>query len=270
MFQSFFLGGFECSTHRQPSGRRLDLVAATAHDRHAAADYARLRSYGILTVREGIRWHLIERTPHQYDFASVLPMVRAARDVGMQVIWDLCHFGWPDDLDVFSPDFIWRFERLARAFASLLAGETDHPSFIAPINEISFLAWASGEVGCFEPFAQGRGDTLKVQLVTAAIAGVEAVRAVAPRARVCQLDPVFHVIADPGRPYERRAAEAARQSQYQAWDMLAGRLHPHLGGREPLPGHHWRALLSLESVAVRGPSRRRPAHLADAHRVPSV
>lgn len=39
-------------------------------------------------------------------------MVRAARDVGMQVIWDSPHFGWPDDLNVFSPDFIWRSERL--------------------------------------------------------------------------------------------------------------------------------------------------------------
>jgi hypothetical protein len=125
LFRSFFLGGFECSTHRQPCGRRLDLIAATSYDRHAASDYARLKAHGINTVREGLRWHLIEVTPGRYDFAGVLPMLRAARAAGMQVIWDLFHYGWPDDLDIFHPEFVRRFARLARAFAGLLAGETD-------------------------------------------------------------------------------------------------------------------------------------------------
>src|SRR4051812_21164917 len=71
IFQSFFSGGFECSTHRSQCGRRLDLIAATAHDKHAVYDYARLREQGIRTVREGIRWHLIEQTPNRYDFSSM-------------------------------------------------------------------------------------------------------------------------------------------------------------------------------------------------------
>jgi hypothetical protein len=78
LLASFFIGGLECSTHRIPSGQRLDMVAATAHDLHAAADYDRLAQYEIRTVREGIRWHLIERTPLKYDFGSLLPLVRAA------------------------------------------------------------------------------------------------------------------------------------------------------------------------------------------------
>jgi beta-glucosidase/6-phospho-beta-glucosidase/beta-galactosidase len=232
LFRSFFLGGFECSTHRLASGKRLDLVAATGHDRHAAADYARLRARGILTVREGIRWHLIERAPYRYEFESVLPMVRAARDAGMQVMWDLCHFGWPDDLDILGADFVPRFARLARAFAVLLAGETDTTPLIAPINEISFVAWAAGDMGRIYPFRRGRGNEVKEQLVRATIAGIEAVWDVSPRARIFHVDPVFNVVADPARPHERAVAEANRQSQYQAWDMLAGRQAPHLGGRD--------------------------------------
>jgi hypothetical protein len=42
LFKSFFLGGFECSNHRRSDGRRLDLIAATGHDRWAAHDYAEL------------------------------------------------------------------------------------------------------------------------------------------------------------------------------------------------------------------------------------
>jgi len=63
LFQSWFIGGFECSTHRRRDGRRLDLLASTHHDVNAAADYRMLADHGIRTVRDGLRWHLIETTP---------------------------------------------------------------------------------------------------------------------------------------------------------------------------------------------------------------
>ena len=231
LFPSFFLGGFECSTHRLASGRRLDLVASTAHDRYAAQDYARLRERGIKAAREGLRWHLIEASPGHLDFASVRPILRAARDAGVLVLWDLLHYGWPDDLDIFGPEFVPRFARLARAFAELLAEESPGPHWIAPVNEISFLSWVGGEIGQINPFARSRGIELKEQLVRAAIAAIEATWAVLPGARIAQVDPAFHVIADPARPAEAPAAEAYRCAMFQAWDMLSGRLRPELGGR---------------------------------------
>src|SRR5947199_885656 len=79
VFNGFFAAGFECSTHRLRSGRRLDLIAATQHDRFAQLDYARLQRQGIRLAREGVRWHLVEATPGRYDFSSVLPIMRAAR-----------------------------------------------------------------------------------------------------------------------------------------------------------------------------------------------
>ena len=39
LFKSFFMGGFECSTHRLPTGKRLDLVSSTQHDTFVASDY---------------------------------------------------------------------------------------------------------------------------------------------------------------------------------------------------------------------------------------
>ena len=231
LFRSFFSGGFECSTHRRPDGRRLDMVAATAHDRHVAADYRRLRENGIRTAREGIRWHLTERSPGRYDFSSVLPQVRAARDAGLQVIWDVCHYGWPDDLDPFGAEFARRLGQLAGAFTRLLVEEGESVPFLAPINEISFLTWAGGEMGYLNPFGVRRGDELKRRLVRATIAAIDAIRNVAPGARICHVDPVFHAIADESRPHEASAAEECRQLQYEAWDMLAGRQQPHLGGR---------------------------------------
>ena len=38
IFNSFFMGGFEWSTHKDRNGRRLDLIASTRHDEFAEAD----------------------------------------------------------------------------------------------------------------------------------------------------------------------------------------------------------------------------------------
>src|SRR5690349_17140658 len=98
-FQSFFLGGFECSTHRLRNGKRLDLVHATRHDEFAVSDFRLLQRYGIFSAREGLRWHLIEQRPNHFDFSSARAIIDAACQTGMQVIWDLWHYGWPDDID---------------------------------------------------------------------------------------------------------------------------------------------------------------------------
>ena len=236
-FRSFFLGGFECSTHRLRSGKRLDLLEATRHTEFFQADYRRLQEQGICSARSGIRWHLIETAPYRYDFSSVLPMIRAANDAGMQVIWDICHYGWPDGLDIFRPKFVDRFAALAQAFARLLREESDAAPLLTPINEISYFSWAAGEVEYMNPFARGRGLELKTQLVRAAIAGMEAVWDVAPQAQFIHVEPLIRVIAHPDRPQDRQAAEAYSNSQYQAWDMLLGREWPQLGGAEKYVSH---------------------------------
>jgi hypothetical protein len=231
-FRSFFLGGFECSTHRIRSGRRLDVVAGSRHDRWVREDYERLRSERILAAREGLRWHLIEKRPGHLDFSTALPFVRAAREIGIQLVWDLCHYGWPDDLDVWTPEFVERFANLADGFARLLAVETDAPPFIAPVNEISFFSWASGQVGWFYPYARRRGGELKAQLVRAAIAATRAVRAVDRNTRIVHTDPLINVVASPRKPQDERQAEGYRQAQYDAVEMVLGRQRPELGGRE--------------------------------------
>ena len=230
LFDSYFLGGFECATHRRFHGRRLDLLAATGHDRAVAQDYRALVQHGIRTVRDGVRWHLIETVPGCYDWASFLPMLHAARAVGVQVIWDLCHYGWPDDLDIWSPAFIERFARFARAVAQLVRNETETTAFYCPVNEISYWSWAGAEVARFNPGVRRRGAELKQQLVRAAIAATEAIWSVDGQARIVQVDPVIHVVARPERPRDRQPAEAYRCAQFQAWDMLSGRLCPELGG----------------------------------------
>src|SRR3954467_5844649 len=157
LFQSWFIGGFESSTHRRRDGHRLDPLAPTRHDVNAAADYRMLADHGIRTVRDGVRWHLIETTPGHYDWSSFLPMLRAARDTGTQVIWDVAHYGWPDDIDIWSPAFVDRFADFAGALARVVREETDAVPFYVLVNEMSFWSWAGGDVAYMNPFAVDRG-----------------------------------------------------------------------------------------------------------------
>ena len=230
LFPSFFIGGFECASHQLLSGRRLDLVSATGHDRHVVKDYEGLQQLGIKVARDGIRWHLIEPTPYHYDFSSVLPMLRAARETRTQIIWDLCHYGWPNDLDIFSPEFIRRFACMVKAFVRVLVDETDLPPFVAPINEISFFAWAGGESAYLNPFETERPHELKAQLVRAAIEAIEAAWSINPQVRIVHTDPLINVVHNLDRPEEFAIAEYYRLLMFQAWDMLAGSRRPELGG----------------------------------------
>ena len=132
LFKSFFIGGFECSTHYGPHRRRLDLLAATGHDRFVMLDYARLREYGIYTVREGVRWHRVETTPGQYTFDEVRNHIRAAEDMEIQVIWDLLHFGYPDDIDPFDSAFIYLYTWQGYP---LLRGQASYPIVLKPLEE---------------------------------------------------------------------------------------------------------------------------------------
>jgi hypothetical protein len=229
LFRSFWIGGFESASHINRSGVRIDMVSATQHDRQVDEDYARLADWGISTVREGARWHLLE-TGSGFDFSSLLSTVEAARRRRIQVIWALCHYGWPDDLDIMVPGFVDRFARYCGRVARFLADHTDGIQFYTPINEISFLAWAAGEKAYIHPYRNDAGRAIKEQLIRATIAGIEAIWAVDRTARIMHTEPLIHVLTPRGRPDLARAAANQRAAQFEAWDMLAGAMEPQLGG----------------------------------------
>src|SRR6185437_9153265 len=203
----------------------------THHDRFAREDYLRLHEQGMRSARDGLRWHLIEASPGRHDFSSALPPLGAALETRTQVIWDLFHYGWPDWLDLFAPRFIDAFAKYARAFARLWREETNEVLFVCPTNEISFFSWAAGDGAVLNPFCNHRGDELKAQLVRANIAACEALWDVDKRTRIAQIDPMINVLPlDPNSDEQVRAAENYRMSQFEAWDMIEGRLKPELGG----------------------------------------
>jgi hypothetical protein len=232
LFKSFWQAGFECSTHTLKSGKRLDLVHSTGHDRFANQDFTRMKALGMLTAREGLRWHLIESQPGKYDFSSELPILEAAQRQGIQIIWDLFHFGWPSGLDIFAPEWVERFACLASAFGRLLQKEMSETPFVAPVNEMSFFAWAGGDTQYINPFATGRGAELKRQLVRGAVKASDAIRSEISNVRLVSPEPVIHIVGDPNKPDDVLHAAQYESSMFESWDMLSGRVQPELGGKE--------------------------------------
>jgi beta-glucosidase/6-phospho-beta-glucosidase/beta-galactosidase len=232
LFPTFFLSGFECSTFCWKERGRRDLVSETQHQRHAREDYHALRMLGIAVAREGIPWPLVDRGG-EFDFARIAPFIDAMNAERILPVWDLCHYGYPDDVDPFRAGFVERFARYCRAAAEHVVPRVRGPHFFTPINEITFWGFCGGEWGWVAPYGRDRATRLAFRkvLCEAAIAGVKAIREVDPQARMLHVEPLIQVVPPRDRPdLADEARHEATDDAFFAWDVLGGRRHPELGG----------------------------------------
>jgi len=226
------MAGFECSDHLNRSGIRINLRKTTEHDIRVSQDYQLLNNAGISVAREGICWSEVEKEPYSYDFSRLIPFYKAAEEYGIQIIWDLCHFGFPDDLFPTHPQFSNRFKALAEEFCLFHRSHSSQPLWVIPINEISFLAWFGGENKGTVPYTTHTGWEMKYHLCKAAIQGIHRIKEILPNSIILLAEPLIKVHSS-----EKDGAAAAREKhayQYQAADMILGRICPELGGSENL------------------------------------
>jgi beta-glucosidase/6-phospho-beta-glucosidase/beta-galactosidase len=232
IFPTFFLSGFECSTFLWKDRRRRNLTEETQHRAHARGDYDMLRELGIAVAREGIPWPLVDKGG-RYDFSPIDPMIEAMRQTQILPIWDLCHYGYPDDLDPFSENFASRFADYCRAATEYVVARLRGPYYFTPINEITFFSFCGGEWGWVAPYKTSREDRfrLRLALCAAAIAGVKAIREIEPSARMVHIDPLVQVVAPRDRPDQIEAANHETYTDsFLAWDIICGKERPELGG----------------------------------------
>jgi len=232
VFKSFLMGGFECADHINRSGQRINLLKETQHDVRVEEDYHALSLLGIKVVREGICWSEVERSPGFYDFSEVKNRISCAEKYGIQQIWDLIHFGYPDGLFPTHPLFCDRFTALCSAFADLYSCYANQRLMVVPVNEISFLAWHSGDVRGTVPFAVNSGWDIKYHLCKAAILGIKALRDILPDCCVMLVEPLVkvHPVCDEDSEHVFHMNE----HQHQAMDIILGRICPELGGSPDL------------------------------------
>ena len=237
IFPTFFMSGFECSTFLWgKERRRRDLAAELGHYRHADEDYALLPPLGIAVAREGIPWPLVDKGNGSFDFSCIDAFLAAQRRHKVLPIWDLCHYGYPTDLDPLgdADGFVARFTAYARAAARYVAERAHHqPLCIGLINEPTFWGYMGGEWGWCAPFGKSREVRIEFTcaLASADIAGCKAIRQDFPDARFVHIDPLIWVVPPRDRPELAKAAHReAYEDAYLAWDIIAGFKRPEYGG----------------------------------------
>jgi beta-glucosidase/6-phospho-beta-glucosidase/beta-galactosidase len=228
-FDSFFMAGFECSSHRRRDGVRLDLIKATGHDKHALLDYRLCKQLGFDTLRDGLRWHLIGKSPGKYDWSSWLPMLEAAEEAGVQVIWDLFHYGSPDCIDQAAADFPDRFTDFAVAALEVQQSVSDRAPLVCPLNEINFISWAVDD-GYFPQVGPEQRGWFKRQLVKTAISAAQAIKQRWPESTIVWAEPLIHIAPHDLRKSTLRGTQQNLNGMYEAYDWIIGRAEPELGG----------------------------------------
>lgn len=232
-FKSFLMGGFECADQQNAFGNRVNLYKASGHDNYLEEDYNNLKVLGIDTVREGIQWSTVEIKPYQYDWTEVERIIKISHSKNMQVIWDICHFGYPDDLTPLHPMFARRFSNLCREFVvkyrSLVP---DGYLIVTPINEVSFISWLGGDVRGTSPYCIGQGWEVKYALMKAYIESIELMKAVDPCIRIMVTETLISIVTSNVSDVKSLLeAENKHFEQFQVHDILSGKMCPELGGK---------------------------------------
>jgi beta-glucosidase/6-phospho-beta-glucosidase/beta-galactosidase len=128
-----FATGIENSYPTLPTGRRVDQMEKCGHYDRWAEDFALVREMGIGALRYGPPYYRVHTGPGRFDWSLADEPMQHLRDLGIEVIADLCHFGVPDWLNGFQdPAFPVLFAEYAGAFAR----RYPWVRYYTPVNEI--------------------------------------------------------------------------------------------------------------------------------------
>lgn len=239
-FSSFWMAGYECADMKNADRERVDLSDTTGHLQKFEEDYALLKPFQIQTVREGIRWAHIEKAPFHYDWSAVRSMIEIGRKAKIQQLWDLCHFGYPDDLSPLDCNFEPRFVSLARSFVRLFRSvDPESTIIVTPVNEVGFISWLGGEEARTVPYLKDAGWHVKYALMKAYIAAIKAMKSLDNNLLVLTTEPLVNIVPPLNASDEEiENAGEINGYQFQVTDILEGRFCGELGGSADLVDIH--------------------------------
>ena len=222
-----WMTGFECSTFPQVGMDELEL---TQHDRFWGSDILRAKEAGCRTVRYGIRWHVVNPRPHDWDWSSVDGPMELMRHLEMEPIVDLFHFGVPEWLGTgvlasIFPDFQ---AVLCREFAR----RYPWVRWYTPTNEPYIMAQFGGEIGAWYPYGQSTEQFIQAMrnVARGLCEGWAEIARERPDARMMVSDTCeYHHALDEGT---RDHAEWMNERRFVMHDLYGGRLgddHPMRG-----------------------------------------
>lgn len=143
-----FLENSDFVRHKEHALYRQDEVRLIRHDEFLETDYELLVNAGCVGVRDAAWWYVSHPAPGTFDWTWLDRVVTAAEKYKLKLYLDLWHYGYPDWLDILSPDAPMHFADFARSIAQR------YPSleYWCVCNEPSLLVEMGGRQGQWSPF----------------------------------------------------------------------------------------------------------------------
>lgn len=207
----------------------VDQFQWTQHDRFWKEDFRRAREeLGISHLRYALPWHAIEKEPGQYDWSIADERISYAKELGINLLMDVMHFGTPRWLKqaVGDPLFPESLERFATEMVTRYRGQI---STWCPFNEPLVSALFSGDFGFWPPHSRKWRGYMPVlsRIVQGVSRGIAAIRRAQPEATV--------LLCDAAENYKTRIEKLKPEVQrrnlrrFLVMDLLTGRVdqyHP--------------------------------------------
>jgi beta-glucosidase len=199
----------------------VDELGWTCHRARVREDLALAREAGADALRYGVTWPEVETAPGTYDWRAIDEVVDICDELGLELIWDLVHFGVPAHYreGFLDPAFPAAFAAYAAAFAERYRGRVTK---ITPLNEPYITTYFRAGWGIWPPYLKGREGFARMlaPIVVGLRHAIREIKRVAPETEIWLNDGAdsFH----PKRP--ELAAEGAflTMQRYTVFDLLLG------------------------------------------------
>lgn len=217
-------GGLECTINRIGDVFRDQLSYTGHYEREGDID--RFAQLGIRALRYPVLWERHQpKKGKPIDWTATAQRLELIRRHGITPIAGLLHHGSGPAFTCLADD----------AFAGLLAGYARETAarfpwlqYYTPVNEPLTTARFSGLYGHWYP--HGRDDSSFARMLVNQVKGVvlsmQAIREIAPGAKLVQTEDLAHIHSTPALAYQARFENERR---WLTWDLLCGcvdRRHP--------------------------------------------
>ena len=214
-----FATGIENSYPTIASGVRIDQMEKCGHYARWEEDFELVRALGLNALRYGPPYYRTHVAPDRYEWDSADAPMQRLRELGIEVIADLCHFGVPSWLGGFQDA---AFPVLFADYARTFARRYPWVRYFTPVNEIFICANFSAMRGWWNECESSDAAFVRAlrNLCMAHELAVEAIVAERPDAIIVQGESVEHFHA--AGESATREADRWNGIKYLSLDLTLG------------------------------------------------
>jgi beta-glucosidase/6-phospho-beta-glucosidase/beta-galactosidase len=205
--------------------RVLDEFALTHHYQYFREDLARVKGLGVRAMRYGMPWYKAEPQKGKFDWDWIDRALDAAAATGVEIIFDLMHYGVPLWLDnqFLNTDYE---KHVADWGAAVARRFGDRIRYFTPFNEPLVCSDFVGLRGMWPPYLRGHDGQVKIirNIARGMTLTIEAIRAERPGAIMVNVDAAGEVL--PATPDLAEAAAFETEKTFVTTDLVLGMVGP--------------------------------------------